>query len=71
MFNPEPDPREWRSSFLVKDRKLRPYSSTGFSASIAHDRYQAKYFDGQPDGKIEVVSRETKRIQAIMSDEDN
>jgi hypothetical protein len=27
----------------------------------------SKYFDGQPDGKIEMVLRETKRFQAIMS----
>src|SRR6266478_5019884 len=40
--------------------KSRRYSSTALSASIAHYRYQAKYFNGQPDGKIEVVARETK-----------
>src|ERR1700678_1132878 len=33
------------------------------SASIAHYRCQAKYFNGQPDGKIEVVPRETKHFQ--------
>jgi hypothetical protein len=36
-------------------------------ASIARYRYQAKYFNGQPDGKIELVPRETKHFQAITS----
>jgi hypothetical protein len=37
------------------------------SASIGLYRYQAKYFDGQPDGKIEVVLKETKHFQAITN----
>ena len=37
------------------------------SPSIVLYRHQAEYFDGQPDGKIEVALRETKRFQAIMS----
>jgi hypothetical protein len=41
------------------------------SASIAHYRYQAKYSNGQPDGKIEVALRETKRFQVITSAGDN
>src|ERR1700732_209877 len=32
---PNPHSGEWRSSFLAKDRKLRPYSSTGLSGSAA------------------------------------
>jgi hypothetical protein len=57
MFNPNP--------------QSRPYLSTGLSASIAHYRYQAKYFNGQSDGKIEVAPRENKPFQAITSAEDD
>ena len=32
---------------------------------------QVKYFNGHPDGKIEVVLREIKRFQAIASAGDN
>jgi hypothetical protein len=37
------------------------------SASIGLDRYQAKYFDGQPAGKIQVALREIKDFQEITS----
>jgi hypothetical protein len=57
MFNPNP--------------QSRPYLSTGLSASIAHYRYQAKYFNGQSDGKIEVTPREAKRFQVSTGARDN
>jgi hypothetical protein len=65
--NPHPLIRENGVLFPRGGQKIATLLSTGLSASIAHYRYQAKYFNGQPDGKIEVVPRETKRFQAIMS----
>jgi hypothetical protein len=53
------------------EQKIATLLKHSLSASIAHYRYQAKYFNGQPDGKIEVVPRETKRFQAITSAGDN
>jgi hypothetical protein len=47
--------------------KIEASLKHSLSASIARYRYQAKYFNGQPDGKIEAVPRETKRFQAITS----
>jgi hypothetical protein len=41
-------------------QKIATLLTQSLSASIAHDRHQAKYFNGQPDGKIEVVPRETQ-----------
>jgi len=45
---------------LNRGPQSRPYLSTGLSASIAHYRYQAKYFNGQSDGEIEVTPREAE-----------
>jgi hypothetical protein len=42
-------------------------STPKHSASIGLYRYQAKYFDGQPGGKIQVVLREIKGFQEITS----
>jgi hypothetical protein len=53
------------------ERKIASVLKHNLSASIAHYRYQAKYFNGQPDGKIEAMPRETKHFQAITSARDN
>ena len=43
--------RDGGPHFLAEDRKSRPYSSTGLSASIGIYRLQANRFDGKSDGK--------------------
>jgi hypothetical protein len=50
-----------------ESQKIATLLKRSLSVSIARYRYQTKYFNGQPDGKIEVVPRETKNFQAIMS----
>jgi hypothetical protein len=71
MFSANPHPADVGSYSSQRPENRELCSSTGLSASIAHYRYQATYFYGQPDGKIEVVPRETKRFQAITSAGDN
>jgi len=53
------------------EQKIATVLKHSLSASIAHYRYQAKYFNGQPDGKIEVVPREAKHFQANTRAGDN
>ncbi|HKT74136.1 MAG TPA: hypothetical protein VJQ47_14690 [Steroidobacteraceae bacterium] len=66
MFNPNPHPGEWRSS-SSRGQKIATLLKHGLSAFIARYQYQAKYFNGQSDGKFEVVPRETERFEAITS----
>jgi hypothetical protein len=53
-----------RNRWLYLKRQFRRRS---LSTSIGLYRYQAKYFDGQSDGKIEVALKETKHFQAITN----
>jgi hypothetical protein len=67
MSNPEASSRRMAVPIPSAGKEIATLLKRGLSASIARYRYQARYFNGQPDGKIEVVPRETKHFQAITS----
>ena len=67
MFNPQTLIQENEVVIPRGAQTMATLLKPSLSASIGRYRYQAKYFNGQPDGKIEAVPRETKRFQAITS----